>query len=128
MRAVGTTAVLPAVPGVLLCLCGPMTDGGLHRVAIISPDGYYRLEHASFSVLQTPFAHAELSDAASATVHRLLECPEYCCFYGNLEGSGGYLESTREDLGRNERQKWERGEKECALCTFSARSSQSTQC
>ena len=62
-----------AVPGALLCLCGPMTDGGLHHVAIISPDGYYRLEHASFSVLQTPFAHAELSDAASATVTRLGE-------------------------------------------------------
>ena len=117
MRAVETTAVLPAVPGVLLCLCGPMTDGGLHHVAIISPDGYYRLEHASFSVLQTPFAHAELSDAASATVHRLLECPEYCCFYGNLEGSGSFLESTTGDLGGHERQNWEFGETKCALFT-----------
>ena len=53
-----------------------MTDGGLHHVAVISPDGYYRLDHASFSVLQTPFADADLSDAARATVVRLLECPE----------------------------------------------------
>ena len=68
-----------AALGVLLCLCGPMTDGGLHHVAVISPDGYYRLEHASYAALQTPFARADLTGAASATVDRLLECPEYCC-------------------------------------------------
>ena len=39
-----------------------MTDGGLHHVAVISPDGYYRLDHASFLVLQTPFADADLSE------------------------------------------------------------------
>ena len=63
------------LPGVLLCFGGALSEAGLHHVALVSPDGDYVVERASFAVLCVPVPLADLSPAALGTIRTLLTSP-----------------------------------------------------
>ena len=62
-------------PGVLVCFGAPLTAGGHHHVAIISPDGDYVCEHASSNALRHSLLPSDLSPSALITYHNLLASP-----------------------------------------------------
>ena len=63
----------------LVCLGPPNTWGGLYHVALVSPSGAVRLEHASRDCLATPATREDLTGEALAAVLELLAAPPLCC-------------------------------------------------
>ena len=64
---------------VLVSLGSPNTAAGHYHVALVSPQGDIRIEHASRELLSVPASRADLTEAALAVVLELMEAPPVCC-------------------------------------------------
>ena len=73
----------------LVCLGPPNTVAGHYHVALVSPGGDVRLEHASRDLLEVPAAREDITGEALAAILELLACPPLCC---NLEHPSRRLE------------------------------------